>query len=142
MNPISEVMQYEIDQEAEMLEQIMPEGDINQNFEDLVDGIGNKEDEKYNWRHYFTHRMDDFVSYQNTTDSNGNRIKGSFGLKPDYYKDGGYICPSEVTYVGIRRAKNTQGMWKIIVNLKERYKGKNYLQHVRYVSTIDFELNN
>ena len=74
----------------------------------------------------------------------------AFVLKPDYYKDGelrraflnhsdrmllpssgGYICPSLVSYVQPRRARNTDGLWKVILNLRERYKGIDYKQNVR-----------
>lgn len=46
-------------------------------------------------------------------------------------KTGGYICPSLVTYVQPRRARNTEGLWKVILNLRERYKGQDYKQNVR-----------
>ena len=71
----------------------------------------------------------------------------AFALKPDYYKDGqlrlqvrtqgdthsagGYICPSLVSYVQPRRARNTDGLWKVVLNLRERYKGVDYKQNVR-----------
>lgn len=44
---------------------------------------------------------------------------------------GGYICPSMVSYVQPRRARNTEGLWKVVLNLRERYKGLDYRQTVR-----------
>jgi len=44
---------------------------------------------------------------------------------------GGYICPSLVSYVQPRRARNIDGLWKVILNLRERYKGLEYKQNVR-----------
>ena len=35
----------------------------------------------------------------------------------DYYKTGGYICPSDIFYGRPKRAINTYGQWKVIVNL-------------------------
>lgn len=132
-----ETMQYEIDRDSSILEQIMPESSDKM---ELVEGIPKKEDEKYNWRHYFTYRVDEIPlndSYSGRNDdlraagSHRQDKNNAFGLKPDYYKDGGYICPSTVSYVQPRRAKNTDGNWKVILNLRERYKGQDYKQNVR-----------
>ena len=49
----------------------------------------------------------------------------------DRTNTGGYICPSLVSYVQPRRARNTDGLWKVILNLRERYKGIDYKQNVR-----------
>ena len=35
----------------------------------------------------------------------------------DYYKKGGYLCPSDIYYGRPKRAVNTYGKWKVIVNL-------------------------
>ena len=32
---------------------------------------------------------------------------------PDYYKTGGYICPSDIFYGRPKRAINTYGQWKV-----------------------------
>merc|ERR1711935_693387 len=39
----------------------------------------------------------------------------------DYYKKGGYLCPSDIYYGRPKRAVNTYGKWKVIVNLPEKY---------------------
>lgn len=131
-------MQYEIDRDSSILEQIMPE---SSDMMEMVEGIPKKEDEKYNWRHYFTYRVDELANndtyngHRNddlrSASSNKQEKNTGFGLKPDYYKDGGYICPSTVSYVQPRRAKNTEGNWKVILNLRERYKGQDYKQNIR-----------
>jgi hypothetical protein len=113
-------MQAAIDRERELLEQIMPESSESP---DLVEGVSKNDDEKYNHRHYFNDG--NRIAYDAKNDS----IKQ--GLNKDYYKDGGYICPSYVTYMKPRRAKTSAGLWKIIVNLRERYRGLDYKQTVR-----------
>ena len=35
----------------------------------------------------------------------------------DYYKEGGFVCPSDIYYGRPKRAINTYGKWKVIVNL-------------------------
>lgn len=110
----SELIQYSIDKEASMMEVMMPESTESFN---LVDGLTGKEDEKYNYRHYFKHRKD------------GNKSDSS--INDEYYKDGGYICPSYVSYVQPRRAKSSSGIWKVIINLRERFKGQEYKQTIR-----------
>ena len=42
----------------------------------------------------------------------------------DYYKGGGYICPSDIFYGRPKRAVNTFGKWKVIVNLPDEYYAK------------------
>ena len=42
----------------------------------------------------------------------------------DYYKGGGYICPSDIFYGRPKRAVNTFGKWKVIVNLPDEYNAK------------------
>ena len=32
---------------------------------------------------------------------------------PEYYKRGGYICPSDIYYGRPKRAVNTYGKWKV-----------------------------
>ena len=44
----------------------------------------------------------------------------------DYYKKGGYLCPSDIYYGRPKRAMNTYGKWKVIVNLPDEYYAKGY----------------
>jgi hypothetical protein len=37
----------------------------------------------------------------------------------DYYRSGGYVCPSLVNYARPKRAQNVRGHWKVIVNLAD-----------------------
>ena len=53
----------------------------------------------------------------------------------DYYKGGGYICPSDIFYGRPKRAVNTYGQWKVIVNLPDEYyakgRGKGYEKYTQ-----------
>ena len=40
-----------------------------------------------------------------------------YGYNHDYNKGGGYICPADVFYGRPKRAVNTYGKWKVIINL-------------------------
>ncbi|KAI1297762.1 hypothetical protein HDE_04453 [Halotydeus destructor] len=115
-------MQSEIEKESSLLEQIMPES--NEKLK-LVEGMSKNEDEKYNWRHYFTYRVDELPGHRDAGDGtrDGKQEAVAYGLMPDYYKDGGDTCPSTVSFVQPRRARNVDGMWKIILNLRGRYRG-------------------
>lgn len=50
-----------------------------------------------------------------------------YRYSPDYHKAGGYICPADVFYGRPKRAVNTYGQWKVIVNLP----GSEYTQTQR-----------
>ena len=39
-----------------------------------------------------------------------------YSHSPDYYKAGGYICPSDIFYGRPKRAVNTYGKWKVILS--------------------------
>merc|ERR550539_1936005 len=41
-------------------------------------------------------------------------------------KKGGYLCPSDIYYGRPKRAINTYGKWKVIVNLPDEYYAKGY----------------
>ena len=43
----------------------------------------------------------------------------------DFANEGGYLCPSEVKYARPKRARNSKGEWKFIVNMDK------YTQTVR-----------
>ena len=47
-----------------------------------------------------------------------------YSYAKDYYKDGGYLCPSDIFYGRPKRAANTYGKWKVIVNLPDEYYAK------------------
>ena len=48
-----------------------------------------------------------------------------YSYSQEYYKKGGYICPSDIFYARPRRAMNTYGKWKVIVNLDYAPKASN-----------------
>ncbi len=124
-------MQYAIDKQTNILTQLMPDSSEafnlvkdNDKAFNLVEGIDRMRDEKYDYQHYFT--TDQFSHNSNST----KHIEED-QLNPMYYKEGGYICPSYVSYIQPKRAKNTNGMWKIIVNLRNSYRGIDYKQNIR-----------
>ena len=47
-----------------------------------------------------------------------------YSYSKDYYKEGGYLCPSDIFYGRPKRAANTYGKWKVIVNLPDEYYAK------------------
>ena len=58
----------------------------------------------------------------------------------DYYKQGGYICPSDIFYGRPKRAINTYGKWKVIVNLPDEYYAKGYGKgYEKYTQTSRLE---
>ncbi|XP_068225927.1 uncharacterized protein [Palaemon carinicauda] len=73
----------------------------SQSADDLVDGVSSSQESKYDYQHYF-----------------GNRRAGTENhVHRDFARDGGYLCPSEVKYARPKRARNSKGRWKYIVNL-------------------------
>ncbi|XP_066959734.1 neurotrophin 1-like isoform X1 [Macrobrachium rosenbergii] len=73
----------------------------SQSADDLVDGVTSSQESKYDYQHYF-----------------GNRRAGTENhAHRDFAHDGGYLCPSEVKYARPKRARNSKGRWKYIVNL-------------------------
>ena len=84
-----------------------------------MEGLTRLEEEGYNYAHYYGAGSQ--KSYQE--DYNG------YSYAKDYYKDGGYLCPSDIFYGRPKRAANTYGKWKVIVNLPDEYyaKGKEVL---------------
>ncbi len=40
-------------------------------------------------------------------------IVSGYSYAEDYYKQGGYICPSDIFYGRPKRAVNTYGKWKV-----------------------------
>ena len=58
----------------------------------------------------------------------------------DYYKDGGYVCPSDIFYGRPKRAINTYGKWKVVVNLPDEYYAKGYGKgYEKYTQTARLE---
>ena len=57
-----------------------------------------------------------------------------------YQEQGGYICPSDIFYGRLKRAVNTFGEWKVIVNLPDHFrhdpKYKKYVQTSRLESCV------
>ncbi|XP_076315529.1 uncharacterized protein LOC143228084 [Tachypleus tridentatus] len=67
-----------------------------------VDGLSRKDEEKYNYKHY----------YGAQDSSNAKNINSR-----DYGPEGGFVCPSEIVYAKPKRARNPRGEWKVIVNV-------------------------
>ncbi|XP_037784911.1 uncharacterized protein LOC119580831 isoform X1 [Penaeus monodon] len=73
----------------------------SQSADDLVDGVSSVQEARYDFQHYF-----------------GNRRAGTENhAHRDFAQDGGYLCPSEVKYARPKRARNSKGQWKYIVNV-------------------------
>ena len=57
-----------------------------------------------------------------------------------YQEAGGYICPSDIVYGRVKRAVNTFGQWKVVVNLPDHFrhdpKYKQYVQTSRLESCV------
>ena len=54
-----------------------------------------------------------------------------YRYRPDYHEGGGYICPADVFYGRPKRAVNTYGQWKVIVNLPSSQYSTGYTQTQR-----------
>ncbi|XP_042873091.1 uncharacterized protein LOC122253821 isoform X2 [Penaeus japonicus] len=73
----------------------------SQSADELVDGVSSVQEARYDFQHYF-----------------GNRRAGTENhAHRDFAQDGGYLCPSEVKYARPKRARNSKGQWKYIVNV-------------------------
>ena len=53
-----------------------------------------------------------------------NKFFSGYSYAKEYYKEGGYLCPSDIFYGRPKRAANTYGKWKVIVNLPDEYYAK------------------
>jgi len=71
----------------------------NQSADDLVDGISARQEQLYDFGHYY-----------------GNRRQDTDGSR-DFATDGGFLCPSDIQYARPQRARNSKGEWKFIVNM-------------------------
>ncbi|XP_053638267.1 uncharacterized protein [Cherax quadricarinatus] len=73
----------------------------SQSADDLVDGVSSAQESKYDFQHYFGNRRADTVNHAHR----------------DFAQDGGFLCPAEVKYARPKRARNSKGVWKYIVNM-------------------------
>ena len=63
-----------------------------------------------------------------------------YSYSTDYYKEGGYLCPSDIFYGRPKRAANTYGKWKVIVNLPDEYYAKGFgVGYEKYTQTQRLE---
>jgi hypothetical protein len=83
-----------------------------QSADNLVSGLTRAEEEGYTYKHYFgaTHA-------QHIHSEHYKPPYRGYTYSADYFKKGGYICPSSIFYGRPKRAMNTYGKWKVIVNV-------------------------
>ncbi|XP_018009312.1 uncharacterized protein LOC108666882 [Hyalella azteca] len=86
----------------------------NQSADNLVDGVTARQEQTYDYTHYF---------------GDGNRRQGAEEHR-DFGGEGGYLCPSEVKYAKPKRARNSKGEWKFVVNMEK------YTQTIRMEKCI------
>ena len=109
----SDTIKHELERNKPLVDRIL--SDITyQSADNLVEGLTRLEEEAYNYAHYYGAGSQ--KTYQD--DYNG------YSYAKDYYKDGGYLCPSDIFYGRPKRAANTYGKWKVIVNLPDEYYAK------------------
>ncbi|CAL8148324.1 unnamed protein product [Orchesella dallaii] len=83
-----------------------------QSADNLVTGLTRAVEEGYTYKHYFgaSHA-------QNVHLDKYKPPYHGYTYSTDYFKKGGYICPSDIYYARPKRAMNTYGKWKVIVNV-------------------------
>ena len=97
-----ETVKYELERNKPLVDRIL--SDITyQSADNLVDGLTKAEEEGYSYKHYYGHKniqayAEDYTGYS---------------YYKDYYKGGGYVCPSDIFYGRPKRAINTYGKWKV-----------------------------
>ncbi|MPC89376.1 Protein spaetzle [Portunus trituberculatus] len=91
----------------------------SQSADDLVDGVSAAQESKYDFHHYFGNR-------RTGTDNHVHR---------DFAQDGGFLCPSEVKYARPKRARNSKGDWKFVVNM-DKYTQTIRMEKCLYVSRV------
>jgi len=97
---------YELSRNVALVKRLL--SDVSyQSADNLVDGLTKYEEEGYNYQHYYG--TDKMLVYNEDYDG--------YSYNPDYHNTGGYICPADVFYGRPKRASNTHGQWKVIVNL-------------------------
>jgi hypothetical protein len=112
----TETIQYELERNQPLVDRLL--SDVTyQSADNLVDGLTRAEEEGYTYEHYYganhphQHYGADYAGYT---------------YSPDYYKEGGYVCPSDIFYGRPKRAVNTYGKWKVVVNLPDEYYAQGY----------------
>lgn len=87
----------------------------SQSADTLVDGVSSMQEETYDYTHYFgTRRQDSSVLPTKQSQQSGVAAHSH----RDFAEEGGYLCPSEVKYARPKKAQNSQGEWKFIVNME------------------------
>ena len=122
-------MKHELERNKPLVDRIL--SDITyQSADNLVDGLTKPEEEGYNYKHYYgTKNIQTYAG-----DYSG------YTYYQDYYKGGGYACPSDIFYGRPKRAVNTYGKWKVIVNLPDEYYEKGYgVGYEKYTQTQRLE---
>ncbi|XP_023322375.1 uncharacterized protein LOC111696859 [Eurytemora carolleeae] len=120
-----DTIKYELTRNLPLLDRVLSDV-AYQSADNLVDGLTKVEEEGYTYNHYYG----DFKE-QDIRD---------YHYSPDYYQSGGYICPSDIFYGRPKRAQNTYGEWKVIINLPEEYLAKGFgYQFSRYSQTQRLE---
>jgi len=71
----------------------------DQSADELVDGITASQERAYDFGHYYGNRREDTAASR------------------DFASDGGFLCPSAIRYARPRRARNSKGEWKTVVNV-------------------------
>jgi len=126
--PIDTIL-HELDRNRPLVDRLL--SDITyQSADNLVDGLTKLEEEGYTYEHYYGDKK-----YQ----SLGSDHHG-YAYAHDYYKKGGYLCPSDIYYGRPKRAINTYGKWKVIVNLPDEYYAKGHAKgYEKYTQTQRME---
>jgi len=106
-----DTIKYELNRNLPLLGRVLSDV-AYQSADNLVDGLTKLEEEGYTYSHYYG--------------DNNKQDSRNYQYAPEYYKRGGYICPSDIYYGRPKRAENTYGEWKVIVNLPEEYLAKGY----------------
>ncbi|XP_043209709.1 uncharacterized protein LOC122374794 [Amphibalanus amphitrite] len=119
---------HELKKNPELTDRLM--SDVTyQSADNLVDGLTKAEEESYSRQHYFG-----LTDRDHLTHADGHAYGAS------YQEQGGYICPSDIFYGRVKRAVNTFGEWKVIVNLPDNFrhdpKYKKYVQTSRLESCV------
>jgi len=110
-----DTIKHELERNKPLIDRIL--SDITyQSADNLVDGLTKVEEEGYTYSHYYGSQK-----HQTYADN----YKG-YKYSAEYYKDGGYLCPSDIFYGRPKRAANTYGAWKVIVNLPDEYYAAGY----------------
>lgn len=110
-----DTIKHELERNKPLVDRIL--SDITyQSADNLVDGLTKGQEEGYTYKHYYGS-----TKHQTYTDD----YQG-YTYAKEYYKEGGYLCPSDIFYGRPKRAVNTYNKWKVIVNLPDEYYAKGY----------------